>query len=68
MSLARSKPGLLLTSSGDTEFTNGVELRVFRKEWTRREARPVLEEFLRGKPLVSFKGHRLELPVIPLPC
>jgi predicted nucleic acid-binding protein len=31
---------------GEAEFTNAVQLRVFRKEWTRREARLVQEQFL----------------------
>ena len=34
--LVRSKPVFLLTSLGEAEFINAVELRVFRKEWTRR--------------------------------
>jgi predicted nucleic acid-binding protein len=59
--LVQSKPVFMLTSLGEAEFTNAVELRVFRKEWTRREARSVQELFLqhqaagvfRVEPLVS---------------
>lgn len=40
-----SRPVLLLTALGEAEFTNALELRVFRKEWTRREARLVRESF-----------------------
>lgn len=35
----------MLTSLGEAEFTNAVELRVLRKEWTRLEARSVHDLF-----------------------
>ncbi len=44
-SLVQAKPGFLLTPFGEAEFVNAAELRVFRKQWTRREARAVLEQF-----------------------
>ncbi len=44
--LVRSKPVFILTPLGEVEFTNATELRVFRKDWTRREARAVRERFL----------------------
>ena len=53
--LVRSKPVFLLTSLGEAEFTNAVELRVFRKEWTRREARSVRELFLQHQAAGVFR-------------
>lgn len=43
--LVSSRPVLLLTALGEAEFVNALELRVFRKEWTRHEARLVRESF-----------------------
>lgn len=42
----QGQPFFLLTPLGETEFVNAIELRVFRKDWTRREARAVHEKFL----------------------
>ena len=53
-SLVRSKPMFLLTSLGEVEFTN-VELRVFRKEWTRREARSVRDVFQQHQAAGVFR-------------
>lgn len=53
--LVRSKPVFLLTSLGEAEFTNAVELRVFRREWTRREARSVHELFLQHQAAGVFR-------------
>jgi len=36
----------MLTPLGEAEFTNAAELRVFRKERTRQQARSVHELFL----------------------
>ena len=44
--LVKARPVFVLTSLGEAEFANAVELQVFRKQWTRREARLVREEFL----------------------
>lgn len=57
--LVTSKPVLILTSLGEAEFTNAVELRVFRKEWTRREARLVHEHFLRHQAAGVFRTEPL---------
>jgi predicted nucleic acid-binding protein len=59
--LVRSKPVFILTALGEAEFANALQLRVFRKEWTLREARSVYEVFLhhqadgvfRSEPLTS---------------
>lgn len=40
------RPILVLTPLVEAEFTNAVELRVFRKEWTRAEAGGVRKEFV----------------------
>ena len=53
--LVSSKPIFLLTSLGEMEFTNAIELRVFRKEWARREARAVLELFLQHQAATVFR-------------
>lgn len=39
------KPVFILTPLGETEFTSAVELCVFRKQWTRQEARAALGVF-----------------------
>ena len=43
--LAKPRPVFLLTALGEAEFTNAIELRAFRGQWTRREARAVRELF-----------------------
>lgn len=43
--LVRSKPTFLLTPLGEAEFVNAAELRVFRKQWTHREANAVIKLF-----------------------
>src|SRR4030095_10988678 len=53
--LVKSKPVFLLTPLGEAEFTNAVELRVFRKEWTRLEARTVLDLFLQHQAAGVFR-------------
>lgn len=53
--LVRSKPVFLLTPLGEAEFTNTVELRAFRKEWTRREARSVNDLFLQHQAAGVFR-------------
>ena len=57
--LVKSRPVLILTPLGEAEFTNAVELRVFRKEWTRREARLVHEHFLRHQAAGVFRAEPL---------
>ena len=42
----RHHPTFVLTPFGEAEFTNAVELRVFRQELTRAPARAVRDEFL----------------------
>lgn len=43
--LVKSKPVFIVTPLGEAEFTNALELRVFRKQWTRAQARAVREQF-----------------------
>jgi predicted nucleic acid-binding protein len=45
-SLVSARPILLLTELGEAEFTNALELQVFRKQWTRREVRLVRASFM----------------------
>lgn len=45
--LVKSRPVFVLTPLAEAEFANALELQVFRKQWTRAEARKVREEFLR---------------------
>jgi predicted nucleic acid-binding protein len=44
--LVKSDPVFILTPLGEAEFVNALELQVFRKQWSRREARDVYDEFL----------------------
>jgi predicted nucleic acid-binding protein len=44
-SLVRSKPVFLVTPLVEVEFTNACQLRVFRKQWRRAQARAVQELF-----------------------
>jgi predicted nucleic acid-binding protein len=53
--LVMSKPVFILTSLSEAEFTNAVELQVFRKQWTRREARLVHEHFLQHQGAGIFQ-------------
>lgn len=57
--LARSRPVFVLTSLGDIEFANAIELRVFRKEWTHREARMVRDQFLQHQAAGVFQVETL---------
>ncbi len=53
--LVKTKPVFILTPLVEAEFTNAVELRVFRKQWTRREADAVREHFLRDQGAGVFQ-------------
>lgn len=53
--LVKQQPIFLLTPLGEAEFTNALELQVFRKQWTRREANLVREEFLRHQSVGVFR-------------
>lgn len=53
--LVQSKPVFLLTSLGEAEFINAVELRMFRKEWSRDEAKLILEVFLQHQAAGVFR-------------
>jgi len=53
--LVKSKPVFILTPLGEAEFTNAIELRVFRKEWTRAEARSIHETFQQHQAAGVFR-------------
>jgi predicted nucleic acid-binding protein len=53
--VVRGKPVFILTPLGEVEFMNGVELRVFRKQWTRQEAQVVNEKFLQHQGAGLFQ-------------
>jgi predicted nucleic acid-binding protein len=53
--LVKSKPVFVLTALGEAEFLTALELRVFRKEWTRREARRVRDLFLQHQAAGVFR-------------
>jgi predicted nucleic acid-binding protein len=55
----RSKPVFLLTSLGEAEFTNAVELRIFRKEWSRHEGSAVREVFSQHQAAAVFRTEPL---------
>jgi predicted nucleic acid-binding protein len=44
--IAKVEPTFLLTPLVETEFVNTLELQVFRKDWTRRQAQTVYGDFL----------------------
>jgi predicted nucleic acid-binding protein len=58
--LAQGNPVFLLTPLIEAEFTNAVELRLFRKEWTRREALLVYESFLQHQAAGVFRPVAVE--------
>lgn len=57
--LVRSRPVFALTPHGATEFMNAVELRIFRKEWTRKEADSVRAAFERHQAAGMLRRERL---------
>ena len=57
--VVKQQPVFLLTFLGEAEFTNAIELQVFRKQWTRREARLVRQEFLRHQGAGIFRSEPL---------
>jgi hypothetical protein len=52
------RPVLLLTPLSEVEFSNAVELIVFRKEWTSSQARAIRETFRHTKAR-AYSGWRL---------
>jgi len=54
--LANSRPTFLLTPLGEAEFVNALELQVFRKGWTRRQAREVYDEFLASQAAAVIRS------------
>jgi predicted nucleic acid-binding protein len=61
--LLKARPILMLTPLGEAEFTNAVELRVFRKEWTRQQARAVHELFLEHQVTGFYRSESLNSDV-----
>jgi hypothetical protein len=58
-SLLASKPVLILTPFGEGEFTNAIELLVFRKHWTPSEAHIIHEAFLGHQAAGVFQAQPL---------
>jgi len=61
ISLLTPRPLLLLTPFSEVEFSNAVELIVFRKEWTRSQAKVVLDTFRHHQSAGVFRM----VPVMP---
>lgn len=59
--LVKSDPVFILTSLGEAEFVNALELQVFRKQWTRREARDVYNEFLASQAAAIIRSEPFPL-------
>ena len=57
--LIKSKPVFLLTPLGELEFANALQLQVFRRQWTRRQARLVQEQFAQHQALGVFRAEPL---------
>jgi predicted nucleic acid-binding protein len=53
--MVSKKPVFVLTPLGEAELTNAMELRVFRKDWSRSEARSVYQLFLQHLALGVFR-------------
>lgn len=53
--LVKPEPVFLLTPLGEAEFTNALQLQVFRKQRTRREARLVQEQFHQHQAIGVFR-------------
>jgi predicted nucleic acid-binding protein len=62
-SLVKPRPVFLLTPLGEAEFTNAIELQVFREQWTRREAQSVRAEFEQHQGAGVFRIEPLESEV-----
>lgn len=62
-SLVKSRPVFLLTPLGEAEFMNAIELQVFRKQWTRREAQSVRVEFEQHVAAGVFRAEPFESAV-----
>lgn len=61
--LVKSRPIFILTALGEAEFNNAIELRIFRKEWTRRQARSVREVFLQHQARGWFRSEPFGLEI-----
>lgn len=57
--LVKARPVFLLPPLVEAEFMNALELRVFRKEWTVREARLVRESFLEHAATGVFRREEM---------
>jgi predicted nucleic acid-binding protein len=55
VAVTQGKPVFILTPLGEAEFINGLELRVFRKQWMRQEARAALADFLHDQGAGVFQ-------------
>jgi predicted nucleic acid-binding protein len=54
--LAQNQPTFLLTSLGEAEFVNALELQIFRKEWTRSQAHAIHDNFLQHQAAAIIRG------------
>jgi predicted nucleic acid-binding protein len=61
--LVKNNPVFILTSLGEVEFVNALELQVFRKQWTRQEAREVHNEFLASQAAATIRSEPFPLEV-----
>jgi predicted nucleic acid-binding protein len=57
--LVKSKPVFILTPLIEAEFTNACQLRVFRKQWKRAQARAVQELFRQHAGAGVFRPEEL---------
>jgi predicted nucleic acid-binding protein len=59
--LTQNQPTFLLTPLGEAEFVNALELQVFLKEWTRRQARTVHNHFLQHQSTAVIRSEPFPL-------
>jgi predicted nucleic acid-binding protein len=53
---AQNRPAFLLTPLVEAEFINALELRVFRKQWTRSQAQTIHNHFLEHQSAAIIRG------------
>jgi len=59
--LAQSQPSFISTPLVEAEFVNALELRVFRKEWTRSQAQSVHNHFMQHQAAAIIRSEPFPL-------
>ncbi|MGB7283280.1 MAG: type II toxin-antitoxin system VapC family toxin [Candidatus Acidiferrum sp.] len=59
--LVKSDPVFVLTSLGEAEFVNALDLRVFRKQWTHSQAQTIYNHFLEHQAAAIIRSELFPL-------